>query len=264
MSALRIVTGLLATGLFVAATPASAAQWLVAGMGIVTQTPTPPGQTALPGVSLAGQVAHFAMVVDDGRPGTPLAAPGGVGAVKLYQNVVSSLVLAIGDGTIVQRPGAPGSVYVYDNVTGAPGMLLDQFTYIAGVDYSAGFNPHLLTDLSLPEGSHVTSMAFGRTASGLPEAPPTMLTGTDFPDVASVWQPVPGFLFTFDVRQGTASNSAALRALPVARFNVSQLQFSVVELQAPGGVPEPATWALLIAGFGLVGAAARRRKPATN
>jgi hypothetical protein len=28
----------------------------------------------------------------------------------------------------------------------------------------------------------------------------------------------------------------------------------------PGGVPEPASWAMLIAGFGLVGAAARRRR----
>lgn len=29
----------------------------------------------------------------------------------------------------------------------------------------------------------------------------------------------------------------------------------------PGAVPEPATWAMMIAGFGLVGAAARRRRP---
>jgi hypothetical protein len=28
-----------------------------------------------------------------------------------------------------------------------------------------------------------------------------------------------------------------------------------------GGVPEPATWAMLITGFGLVGYAARRRRP---
>ena len=32
----------------------------------------------------------------------------------------------------------------------------------------------------------------------------------------------------------------------------------------PGGVPEPATWALLIAGFGLVGTAARRRRRAVH
>ncbi len=32
-----------------------------------------------------------------------------------------------------------------------------------------------------------------------------------------------------------------------------------VSTPVPGGVPEPATWAMLILGFGLVGAAARRR-----
>ncbi len=35
-----------------------------------------------------------------------------------------------------------------------------------------------------------------------------------------------------------------------------------IEGPAAGVIPEPGTWALLIAGFGLVGAAARRRRPA--
>ncbi|HLZ73865.1 DUF642 domain-containing protein [Phenylobacterium sp.] len=35
---------------------------------------------------------------------------------------------------------------------------------------------------------------------------------------------------------------------------------SVVETAAPGAVPEPAAWALMIAGFGLAGAALRRRR----
>ena len=34
-------------------------------------------------------------------------------------------------------------------------------------------------------------------------------------------------------------------------------------LVTQGAIPEPASWALLIAGFGLVGAAQRRRRPAT-
>jgi PEP-CTERM motif len=38
--------------------------------------------------------------------------------------------------------------------------------------------------------------------------------------------------------------------------------FSREVLAAPGGVPEPASWALMLTGFGLVGAAARRRSKA--
>ncbi len=39
--------------------------------------------------------------------------------------------------------------------------------------------------------------------------------------------------------------------------------FALSAITADGGVPEPATWAMLIAGFGLVGAAARRRTALT-
>jgi hypothetical protein len=42
-------------------------------------------------------------------------------------------------------------------------------------------------------------------------------------------------------------------------------QFRTVNLIRPagGGIPEPLTWAMMVAGFGLVGAAVRRRQTAT-
>ena len=41
-------------------------------------------------------------------------------------------------------------------------------------------------------------------------------------------------------------------------------QIDIAFRPAGGVIPEPATWALLITGFGLVGAAARRRRTATT
>lgn len=47
---------------------------------------------------------------------------------------------------------------------------------------------------------------------------------------------------------------------PLKFMDVKQISFDPV---ARGGVPEPAAWAMMLAGFGLVGASMRRRKPVT-
>jgi hypothetical protein len=60
-------------------------------------------------------------------------------------------------------------------------------------------------------------------------------------------------------------NTAAIRfgALPEGLSWTSQSGVFLSALpQVPGGIPEPATWAMLIAGFGFVGVAARRRRAA--
>ena len=44
----------------------------------------------------------------------------------------------------------------------------------------------------------------------------------------------------------------------------AQFGFDDVTFNEPGAVPEPASWALMIAGFGLVGSAMRRRKPSVS
>ncbi len=58
-----------------------------------------------------------------------------------------------------------------------------------------------------------------------------------------------------------ASTLFTLRNLdPTSDFSNAVDDFSIVRIVA--GVPEPSTWALLIAGFAMVGSALRRRRPA--
>lgn len=44
------------------------------------------------------------------------------------------------------------------------------------------------------------------------------------------------------------------------RFRTDWIAFEVDDIATSGAVPEPATWAFMIAGFGMVGSAARRRR----
>lgn len=58
---------------------------------------------------------------------------------------------------------------------------------------------------------------------------------------------------------GTGSDTLLISAY--ADFNYWHLDdVSVTLSSAPGGVPEPATWAMMVGGFGLMGAAMRRRR----
>jgi len=46
-----------------------------------------------------------------------------------------------------------------------------------------------------------------------------------------------------------------------AAFQVAGLTVTAARLPVVGGVPEPTSWMMMVAGFGLVGASVRRRKP---
>jgi PEP-CTERM motif len=93
--------------------------------------------------------------------------------------------------------------------------------------------------------------------------------------------------FTATVYDGLNGTGNALGSLNLAANNVSafdlvaitfsgtgqsfaisggagQFGFDDVTFNESGAVPEPASWALMIAGFGLVGSAMRRRKPSVS
>lgn len=69
--------------------------------------------------------------------------------------------------------------------------------------------------------------------------------------------PATGFThLTFDV-VGAGNDTLTFQGYSTAGYNFTD-DVSVTNIQ--GGVPEPATWSLMISGFGLAGAALRRRR----
>ncbi|WP_235902761.1 PEPxxWA-CTERM sorting domain-containing protein [Sandarakinorhabdus oryzae] len=79
-------------------------------------------------------------------------------------------------------------------------------------------------------------------------------------NIAGLWQ---GFSNSYTSLSGSAVTLRLINASTEYGgndFGVDNINFSQTSIL--GGVPEPASWALLLAGFGLVGAASRRRRKA--
>jgi hypothetical protein len=72
----------------------------------------------------------------------------------------------------------------------------------------------------------------------------------------------PGSIFSFDFTASSASASLVLSQSTPRGSEASPIVDNITITQAAGGVPEPATWALMLSGFGMAGAALRRRRAA--
>jgi hypothetical protein len=247
------------------AVPATAAQWVVLGSGTAFQTPTnPPGTTRLEVPQLNGAPVQFGMLLDLNVPLIVNPGPGGFGEFATYQGAVQILALQVGDfGFSPAFPLPPLSLTVINDSRAPTGVRQDQVSVNRASSFGPdGVIPPLGSDPALDSDLFLSTFFFGRSATGTDEALPALVTSVFDPDLGAIWQ----FGLTnlsLQFRQGNPGNPAELAALPVAFFSVPLDNLFVFRLDdGVGIIPEPATWAMLIAGFGVVGGALRRRRSA--
>lgn len=158
--------------------------------------------------------------------------------------------------------GTTGSLYTIDPLTSVPGSRLVSFSFLStsaisvgGTNYAAGSNllSGTFTDVSVSGQTNASAAAYnGSTGGGS-----TIVFTSDFVSF------VPGS--DFDMSISLTSLAPLLFANPGAALRSFQAYStgsfsSDPEAIVVGGVPEPSVWAMLIAGFGLVGFQARRRR----
>jgi hypothetical protein len=150
-----------------------------------------------------------------------------------------------------------GTGVVFDPVDGGPpgnGTLGTPFTPQGGTDVTTGLvNPVSVIDGSTFFSMNFTNFGVGETFSWLldvdqadPFATPTVL-GSD----------LIGALVYVDFSNGLRGSGL----IQAVAGNDDAGQLVITTFTPTPGIPEPSTWAVMILGFGLAGAALRRRTP---
>ena len=130
-----------------------------------------------------------------------------------------------------------------------PGTISQSFATTAGQLYNVSF-VYGRNVAGAPDPARATVMAGGQTLNVTAANDGSFGSGHNM-----IWKSG-GFSFT-----GTGSpTTLTLAAVTGGNGGVF---FDKVSVDSAGGVPEPATWALMLGGFGLMGASLRRRRPAT-
>jgi hypothetical protein len=163
------------------------------------------------------------------------------------------------DNAVSASPDAVGNHGAYFVGDLSVNESIGQLTYLGLGNYRVGFS-YYLTANGL---ANINNSSFSATILGVPVAS-TMITGSS---TAQTWLYASGVgnisaagwyntAFVFN------SNGDPAKDIVIDRvFAVRTLDPATVFIPpSPVSVPEPATWALLLTGFGMVGAASRRRK----
>lgn len=176
-----------------------------------------------------------------------------VGGNPALQGVSATYTLnALVPGGTLPATGA----FNLDNATGTFSILSNQAIAAGGIVYAAGSN--------LLSGSFVGGFLDG-TLDGTAGVVRGSTTGgvsiaftSDFLDFGNVGE------FDFSLPLTAVTPPFGPADGTIQGFSASMGgQFSSEPLPILGGVPEPESWAMMVLGFGLVGAVTRRRAPVT-
>jgi hypothetical protein len=250
------------------ANPAQAALQLFTFSGTAGVGPSGTPIAALQQFQGAQVVGAF--VIDTAAATLQIGGPvGGQGeSARLNGAILSGQIDIFGTNgpvSLLRTGNDPGNIFTINNggVFNNPNNRIDQIGYSTGAGFAGGtlFTPYDLFGGSLPPDLFLGSLFFGRSLQGPFDNPPALVTDVTTRDFAgALTGPLGTPLFLQLVfRQGDPSINGTLTGLPLQSVGVGNIQLSVINL---GAVPEPSSWAMLIAGFGLVGAAARRRRVA--
>ena len=260
---LRILA--LALGIFGLATPAMAVRFELVAIGQLAANQANNPVLGLPFGTNDQVFARWTIDIDAATSLdlTPPLDPA-TGQSRVWLGAVSGgeIVISSGFGTtyLTQNANSAGSIGMLNDARsgGNVNTRLDQVLLSDGVSYGTNGVTQRY-DLSGPAASDLflSSVAFGRVQSTTFPLLPGLITSVDRPDLFTLFaNSVELFSLTF--RQGTATTPQLAAALPTSGFTV--INRSIFLIPFEDAVPEPQSWAMLIAGFGIVGAAMRRRR----
>lgn len=257
-SSLTALVGLASASII--ASPASATKFNIDLLGTLVQTNSPNPVAGLPFGTGSQFVGHW--LIDFG-PSTPIdiAAIGGTGQARLFSGAVTHGVIVVGGAVLTQGPASLGNVLAINDGRilrpGLPALRLDQVGITDGVRFTPDFTLGYQAQSGLAPNVFLRSLSFGRSSVTVDPVTPGLISGVGQPDFFGLLNAGQPLFFGVTFAMGSPTNPTQIASLPTSNFALTNM---LVFLTA---VPEPGSWALLIAGFGLTGAMVRRRRALT-
>lgn len=144
-----------------------------------------------------------------------------------------------------------GSKFLYLNSDAGTQTISQNVSLTAGASYTFGF------DYLLP-GNGINNANGASLTASIADSPFVTFNALGG-SVADVWKLASGTQTFTAAKTGTFAFSFAAQGYAAKDFAVDRV-FLARTTQVAAAVPEPATWAMMLAGFAMVGVAVRRRR----